>query len=309
MGLIFISIFWTGNPSNQLGASKKIVVAGFCLIIFAGGGLRYLQKEQAGNLSQLNGQGRLTIQGVIDDLPDRQPSSQKLVLKAQNAATYDESTKVSGLALITTGPYPCYQYGDLLEITGQLKEPENLPTGGFDYKSYLAKSDIYSLMSNPEIKILEPGQGSRLKATLFWLKQKFETAIEKLLAEPQASFLAGLILGEKRNLPQELNDAFQKTGTTHIIALSGYNITLVASFFMTIFGWLMLKKSLRFWLAVLAIILFHDFNRRFGLGSESGDYGHFGFVGAPKRPALWCQERFGFGWRSNDLFESQNFTL
>ncbi|MFH0852370.1 MAG: ComEC/Rec2 family competence protein, partial [bacterium] len=126
----------------------------------------------------------------------------------------------------------------------------------FDYKSYLAKSDIYSVISYPEIKVVASGQGSKLKQSLFWLKQRFEGAIEKILPEPQAAFLAGLTLGEKKELSQELTEAFKKTGTTHIVALSGYNISIIAGFFMTIFGWFMLRRSLRFWLAVVAIIFF-----------------------------------------------------
>jgi len=249
-GIILICLGWIKNG--------KVVVAGFCLIVFALAGGRFWQKERAGNLALLNGQGRLVLTGRVIDLPDVSATSQRLKIEAESALVLGRRVKVSGLALATTNIYPQYEYGDRLEIAGQLKEPENFhsPTGEFDYKNYLAKSDIYSVIAYPEIKILTQGQGSRLKQSLFWLKQKFEAAIEKILPEPQAAFLAGLTLGENKELSQELSDAFKKTGTTHIIALSGYNISIIAAFFMTIFGWFMLRRSLRFWLAVLAIIFF-----------------------------------------------------
>lgn len=287
LGIILAGIFWSKNPAaepqrkisflqgeqsppnNELfagqtryEASKKIVVIGFCLMMFAIGGWRYLEKEQVGNLSQFNDKGRLALIGTIDDLPDRRATSQKLIINTEKIIVADKQISVSGLAIATTKLYPSYQYGDLLEIFGQLKEPENFKDpstslgASFDYKNYLAKSDIYSLLNYPEIKVLAKHQGSKIKSSLFWLKQKFESAIEKLLPEPQASFLIGLTLGEKKSLPENLTQAFQKTGTTHIVALSGYNISLVASFFMTIFGWLMLARAWRFWLAVLAIIFF-----------------------------------------------------
>ncbi len=263
MGLLLAALFWVKD--------KRMVVAGFCLMIFTVGGLRYLQKETVGNLSQLNDKGRLTIVGTIDDLPDRRQTSQKLIVKVYQVAIDGSRLSADGLALVTTKLYPQYQYGDAIEITGQLKEPENFPstslgTGNdFDYKSYLAKSDIYSVMSFPEIKVLEgirysdkkaPDAFFKLKSSLFWLKQKFESVLVKTLPEPQASFMAGLTLGEKKTLPENLTEAFKKTGTTHIVALSGYNISILASFFMTIFGWFMLRRNLRFWLAVLAIIFF-----------------------------------------------------
>jgi len=253
-GMILASVFWAAN--------RKIAVAAFCLMIMALGGARFLQKEQVGNLSQLNGKGRLIIVGVISDLPDRRQTSQKLILKARQAIVSGKTAAVSGLALITVKPYPAYQYGDLLQISGRLEEPKSFsgPStalgAGFDYKTYLAKSDIYSVVASPKIEVLARGQGNRIKQALFALKQKYTNSIQSLLPEPQAGFLAGLNLGENRQLSPELSDAFAKSGTSHIVALSGYNISIIAAFFMTIFGWFMLRRSLRFWLAVAAIIFF-----------------------------------------------------
>lgn len=245
-GMIFASVFWTAN--------KKIAAAAFCLMIFALGGARFLQKEQAGNLSQLNGKGRLAIVGVINDLPDRRQTSQKLILEARQAIANDKTAAVNGLALVTIKPYPAYQYGDLLQIYGRLEEPENF--SDFDYKTYLAKSDIYSVVASPEIEVLARGRGSRIKQALFALRQKYKNSIQSLLPEPQAGFLAGLNLGENKQLSSELSDAFARSGTSHIVALSGYNISIIAAFFMTIFGWFMVRRSLRFWLAVVAIVFF-----------------------------------------------------
>ncbi|OIO48219.1 MAG: hypothetical protein AUJ32_01095 [Parcubacteria group bacterium CG1_02_40_82] len=249
LGMILTSVFWP---------IKKTIIAAFCLMIMALGGARFLEKEQVGTLSQLNGEGRLKIVGVINDLPDRRQTSQKLILEARQIMVSGKTAAVNGLALITVKPYPIYQYGDLLEISGRLEEPESFGPSddGFDYKTYLAKSDIYSIILNPEIKILAQNQGNYIKQILFSLKQKYENSIESLMGEPQASFLAGLNLGQNKQISPELSDAFKKTGTSHIVALSGYNISIIASFFMTIFGWLMLRRSLRFWLAVAAILFF-----------------------------------------------------
>lgn len=246
LGLALAAVFWTRD--------KKIVVAGFCLMIFAVGGLRCLQKEAVGSLGLLNGKGRLILVGAIDGLPDRRATSQKLIIRARQIAVNGKWSAADGFALVTTKLYPQYNYGDVIEITGQLKEPENFDE--FDYKSYLAKSDIYSVMAFPEIKILEAGRGNKLKSGLFWLKQNFESVLAKTLPEPQASFMAGLTLGEKKTMPESLTEAFKKTGTTHIVALSGYNIGLIAGFIMSILTIFAVRRNLRFWLAVLAIVFF-----------------------------------------------------
>lgn len=88
------------------------------------------------------------------------------------------------------------------------------------------------------------------------LEQKLEQTISRALPEPQASFMAGLLLGARRNIPKNLLDSFATTGTTHIIALSGYNITIIAAALASIFNFLTLAKKQSFWLAMAAIIFF-----------------------------------------------------
>jgi len=81
-------------------------------------------------------------------------------------------------------------------------------------------------------------------------------SIEKILPEPQASFLAGLLFGFDKNIPKDLLEDFNKTGTRHIIALSGYNITIIASLIMGFLLWLGFWRKHAFAIAVIAIIFF-----------------------------------------------------
>lgn len=81
-------------------------------------------------------------------------------------------------------------------------------------------------------------------------------SIEKILPEPQASFLAGLLFGVDQNIPKDLLEDFNQTGTRHIIALSGYNITIIASLTMGFLLWLGFWRKHAFVIAVIAIIFF-----------------------------------------------------
>lgn len=67
---------------------------------------------------------------------------------------------------------------------------------------------------------------------LFVIKHQFEDKINQILPEPQSSFLAGLIVGAKRAIPDNLMEAFNRTGTTHIVVISGYNISIIISAIM-----------------------------------------------------------------------------
>jgi competence protein ComEC len=247
LGIISAAIFWSQN--------KKLVVAGFCLMILAGGAVRTSQVLiTESSLKQYNdppaGGGEIVLIGVIVDEPDERSDSirYKIVVKKVG------KQKIIGNILLVAKKYPDYNYGDQLEISGKLKTPQNFED--FDYQKYLAKDEIYSVVYYPEVKLLSSSQGSKIKAALFWVKNKFENSIEQILAEPQASFLAGLLLGEKRGLPTDLMADFSRTGTTHIIALSGYNITIIAFSLMALFNFFMVRRQISFWLAVVVIILF-----------------------------------------------------
>ncbi|MDD2753386.1 MAG: ComEC/Rec2 family competence protein [Candidatus Portnoybacteria bacterium] len=268
LGVMLAAMFW--------GRAPKIVIAGFCLMIMAGGAWRYISVSDTHNLiKQFNDKGKITITGVISEEPDVRSDNIKYKVSVKGVWPFDsgyasasasasplplqatadkQGTNLGGNILVVAKKYPAYQYGDKLEITGKLKTPS--VSDDFDYKSYLAKEDIYSIAYFPEMKLLAQGRGNWLMTRLLFVKNKFSDSIGRVLTEPQAAFLAGLILGEKRGLPQDIMDAFSRTGTTHIIALSGFNITIIAVALMNLFNFFMVRRQISFWLSVGAIILF-----------------------------------------------------
>lgn len=250
LGIMLAAIFWP-----RQGGSKKIAVVGFCLIILAGGAWRFSQATgQENSIKQFNEQGRIVLKGIVSQEPDVRSSNIRYIVEAQNYELNGQQFEASGFLMLVAGKYPQYQYGDQIEITGKLQTPQSIDD--FDYQKYLAKDEIYSVIYYPEIKLIGEHQGSWFMEKLLLLKNGFENSLGKILSEPQAAFLAGLLLGEKRGLPQELMDDFSKTGTTHIIALSGYNITIIAVALMSLFNFFMLRRAISFWVAVALIVLF-----------------------------------------------------
>jgi len=254
LGIMMAAMFW--------GRSWKIVIAGFCLMILVGGAWRYILMSDINNLvAQFNDKEKVNLIGVIDEEPDIRSDNIKYKIKtlAVGQIPYGLSPKINfiktgGSILLVAKKYPEYKYGDKIEIIGKLKTPKS--SEDFDYKQYLAKDDIYSIIYFPEIKLLASDQGNWFLDNLLAIKNKFEDSINKILVEPQSSFLAGLLLGEKRGLPADLMASFSRTGTTHIIALSGYNITIIAVTLISLFNFFMLRRRLAFWLALATITLF-----------------------------------------------------
>jgi len=199
--------------------------------------------------------------GVVSQEPDVRKNHVKLTVEATQGIE-NAPEQLEGKVLLKTSLYPEYSYGDLLDITCQLQAPEPLTfvtekaTREFAYDKYLARYDIYSVCYRPKINLVASDQGNVIMSGLLAIKAKFVQAVQLSLPEPQASFLGGLILGAKKSIPDDLMDSFNRTGTTHIVALSGYNITIIAVLILNLCKSLWVSRRKAFWVSLLAITFF-----------------------------------------------------
>ncbi len=194
---------------------------------------------------------KVTIQGVVVTEPDIRDTSTRLVIKPET-----KDFKI----LVTAPLYPVYQYGDKLELVGKLQVPENFATDQereFDYINYLAKDDIYYQLYQPQVKLLARRQGNWLIDKLLTFKTAFLNKINLILPEPESSLLAGLLLGVKQSLGNEWLERFRTAGVSHIIVLSGYNLTIIADSLIKFFSLSSrLPRAVGWSGGALAIVLF-----------------------------------------------------
>lgn len=168
--------------------------------------------------------------------------------------------------LVTTNRFPEREFGDSLSIKGKLELPRNFSSkdgqAEFDYVAYLKKDGIRLTIFYPkEIKTtnLALNWSENLKISvyknIFVIKNKFENTINILIPEPNASFINGIILGTRQNIPDSLRDAFKNTGTTHILAISGYNIMIISE--AILLGLIrFFRRRIAFWISFVSIVLF-----------------------------------------------------
>ncbi len=150
---------------------------------------------------------------------------------------------VENRILVFTDPWESIRPGDRLSFRCTLEAPE--PFDGFRYDRYLASKDILALCMRPRGVTVEGGAGPATK-----LREAFTDRVNRLYGIPQGTLLNGLLLGEKE-FSDAWSTAFQKTGTSHIVAASGYNVTMFATL---IFG-LLLSLSLKRKTAGVVLIL------------------------------------------------------
>jgi len=209
----------------------------------------YAAQLKASSLEPFYGQEAI-LEGIVQMPPDIRSDKQYLTVAVNkiNGAALPHP----GLLRATLRRFPKWSYGTSIELKGQIKEPPTFDD--FDYKNYLSRFGVSAVMYYPASENTETTAKNPLLNALYSLRLHFEDMVNKLLPEPQASLLAGLLLGARRGIASDLMEDFNRTGVTHIIALSGFNITIIAGFVSQLF-----KKNSRqfaFWLTGLAIISF-----------------------------------------------------
>jgi len=260
--IILIALAWRKN--------WRLVFIAFTVVIFLVGILRtfdarvsttFLKKFADTNFSS-------TVTGYIDSEIKQTAGGQQFVFRVKKLAVPDFTIpeKLDEKILVSTEPFPEYKYGDQLALTGKISLPKNFQD--FDYISYLAKDQIYTIMQKPEVAPLQglalhvdnsvgfwEEQRIWLFKKIFGFKNSFEEAVGLAVPEPQAAFINGILLGSRQDIPKDIKDDFVTTGVAHILAISGYNITLVSLVVMWFLLFFM-RRKVAFWFSVLAIILF-----------------------------------------------------
>ncbi len=146
--------------------------------------------------------------------------------------------------------------GANIKFSCVLELPKNFDSE-FDYRMFLAKDDIgYICPKALRADVLAEDAQARFMRFFFLPKRAFENAVNKSLPQPEAGLATGLILGGGDRLPETLKQGFVIAGLSHIVAISGYNIALIAQGFVIMGIALGLWRRQALWFAVIGITLF-----------------------------------------------------
>jgi hypothetical protein len=180
--LLAIFIFYPDKFVKIAGLSGLIIILGIFYYHWLG-----QRKDQLAVYKNKE----VFLLGQVTAEPDIRADEIKLTIRTKKV----DSQPAEGKVLVTVGRYPEYHFGDWLEIKGQLKEPQIYPE--FNYKNYLARYQIYSVMYKPEIVTVDQPEAQfgqnifskiwfGLVKTLLTTKEKFVGTLNNILAEPAA---------------------------------------------------------------------------------------------------------------------------
>ncbi len=199
-------------------------------------------------IATYNDAGEAVLEGIVLDEPDVRDTyvNLRIEVDALTLGDADNPIPVHGTALVQAPRFPAFNYGDRIRAFGILESPPVFED--FSYADYLARQGVYSLLRRATVQsiadtpIADPFLNFQLAVfkPIFAFKARALAAIAATFPEPQGSLLSGILLGVDSAIPQSLQEAFRKTGTSHIVAISGFNISIIAgivtSLFRRLFG-------------------------------------------------------------------------
>ena len=113
--------------------------------------------------------------------------------------------------------------GDRVRVDGELSRPE---TGedGFDYAKYLSTRRISAVVEATSVWPVDEDRG--------WIgrvHRRTDAALGYGLHPQEAAVVRGMVLGDRSLIPEELEEDFQRSGITHVLAISGQHVAVLAA--------------------------------------------------------------------------------
>lgn len=251
---IIIPVIYTIAVVAFILRKQRSLLFLLCLIFFLCGIIRYqstIPQVDGKSLSFYNDRGSVQIEGLVTENADPNDRAAALKIEAARIKIGDSWKDVSGSVLVYASQFPSpeffpvnmsrdppyYRYGDIVQVEGELKTPQKFDD--FDWQGYLAHQGIYSVINRPDsVKLIDYGKGFAPKYWLSQVRERMSASLASSLHEPQGALAQAMVLGDCSGLPDELKESFARSGTSHLIAISGLNIAIIGGIILIPAIWL-----------------------------------------------------------------------
>jgi len=234
-GILLFCVFY---PYLKIEKSRKkfLPILGLCLFLFLFGVIWEEKFEREiipapNKIHYFNNKGKFLVEGIVTKEPQEKENNFEAVINVQKVKKDNKEIKASGNLLVFLKDK--VNYGDKVILSGVLEEPKNF-TPDFNYKEYLRARRIYSLMFNPEIKILSYGNGNLFLGAVFSFKEILKEKA-KIFPGDEGAILSAITIGDKTRLSKEFKEKLSIVGLSHIVAISGMHIMIILEIFFLFF--------------------------------------------------------------------------
>jgi competence protein ComEC len=147
------------------------------------------------------------------------------------ATFYSKEAQDESDAPANTALTHVFRYGERIRFPAKLNRPHNYRNpGAFDYEGYLQDQGIVALASSKaaDVELLPGFSGSRVERWRTRLHRSIVQRIGVLWPAEQAALVDALLIGENMLVGRDLLTDFQRTGTYHVLVISGLKVAVLA---------------------------------------------------------------------------------
>ena len=217
------------------------------VLFFLAGNVYYSVDDYIYHAKRTALEGATYFEGIVIDEPQRRNGNQTAKIRI---ASSQNNQIDNARALLYVSPYPELSYGDVVQITGDIALP---PSGS--YGDYLAKERIHATMYYPAIRVMG-NSANPFFSTLYKIRLHMNDVISRRFTQRQATFLSGILFGDRGEFSKEFLDKLSISGTLHVTALSGFNIAIIVFFAFAVFSVLFFGKRLAVFGATFLMVTF-----------------------------------------------------
>ncbi|GAA4295267.1 DNA internalization-related competence protein ComEC/Rec2 [Anaerocolumna aminovalerica] len=216
-----------------------------------------------GKLQSLEDKGSYVVLTLIDNVIDPDTNHIKNNLKKvslKQNEVYDSvkeaDTYQSKKIKVYTSENSNFKIGNILEISGKIEKFQKATNPGqFNEYEFNKIQKIDYKIKAENIKVVD-GRYSWFFQTLHDIKNKFIQVYEQILPQKNAGLISAMILGDTSGLDKDIKDLYRENGISHILAISGLNVSLIG---MSLFHLLRKLRIPNFIATLLSIFLIFSF--------------------------------------------------
>lgn len=184
--------------------------------------------------------------GVVDDYPEPRGAGERLAVQLASM----DGAPAGGRVLVQTARPEGRRYGDRVSFEATLRPLAEVEPAG--WRDYLMRQGFAATAFAGATRRLANAQGNPLVQGIATVRDRLGASLDRYFPDPENALARGLMLGDRGTYSPELTEALRRSGLSHVIAVSGYNVVLVAGSAWAVAGAIFGRRP-ALWLAVPAI--------------------------------------------------------
>jgi len=234
----------------------------FCLFFCLGTVLlknsQILPKYHISKFTSYKNNAFYIVKGFINSPIELKSGRVSFVFKVRQIQTAYFKQRSCGYVLVYIKTKRNFRFAEELILTGNLYRPYSFSGRKHQsYRDYLNRQDIFSIMqAKTAWQTGKLDKGLALRRFALWLKEQIEGIFFKYVSSLPASILDAMVLGEKRNIPPLIYNSMIKSGTVHILVVSGFNVGIVSSILILFLKLIRIPRGMRFYITAPLLIIY-----------------------------------------------------